>query len=209
VIKGMKKNKKDFFIDRIKVFIANMFSIQKLIIFEIDLENPKKIIPSLINLSFRVGTKKDIDSMDYTIYDYNEKGKEYSKNQFDKGDRCILAINNDRIIGYVWIMKNYMELSVDKHIPISATRSYIYKGFVLKEIRGKRVLNTIDNYIIELLYREGKKFIVTTVADHNKSSIKARERIGFKIIGKIIQIRFFIIKYDYISKKDLIYLQSP
>lgn len=204
-----KKNKQEFFIKVADFFLENIFKIKKLIIFELDIENPTKIIPSPITLSFRFGTKKDIDSMDNMYYDYDAKGKKYSKNQFDKGDNCVLAINNNRIIGYVWIMKNYMELSKYNHIPISIKRSYIYKGFVLKEFRGKRVLNAIDNYIINILNKEGKKFIVTTVEISNKSSIKARDRLGFKKVGKIIQIIFFGLKYDYIPKKDLIYLQSP
>jgi L-amino acid N-acyltransferase YncA len=204
-----KKNKKIFIIDKVNFLLINTFFINKLIIFELDIENPKKIIPSPINLSFRICKKKDIDLMDNEFYDYNEKGKKYSKNQFDKGDRCILAINNDRIIGYVWIMKNHMELSVYNHIPISTKRSYIYKGFVLKEFRGKRVLNAIDKYIIDLLNEDGKKFIVTTVSIYNKHSIRARERLGFKRVGKIIQMRFLGLKYDYIPKKELKYLQSP
>jgi len=203
----MKKKIKIFIIDKINFLLINTFFINKLIIFELDIENPKKIIPSPVNLSFKICKKNDIDSMDNDLYDYNEKGRRYSKNQFDKGDRCILALNNDRIIGYVWIMKNLMELSIYNHIPISTKRSYIYKGFVLEEFRGKRVLNAIDKYVIDLLKEEGKKFIVTTVSIYNKSSLRARERLGFKRVGEIIQIRFLGIKYDYIPEKELKYLQ--
>ena len=203
-----KKNKQEFFI-KVKQFFLKIFKIEILIIFELDIENPIKIIPSPIKLTFRIGTKKDIDSMDNTYYDYDEKGKKFSKNQFDKGDKCILAINNDRVIGYVWIMRNLMELSAYNHISISKKRSYIYRGFVLKEFRGKRVLNAIDKYIIKILKEDRKKFIITTISIRNKSSIKARERLEFKRVGKIIQIRFFGLKYDYIPKKDLLYLQRP
>jgi hypothetical protein len=204
-----EKNIKKFIIEKIKFFLTNIFFVNKLIIFELDLNNKKKIISSPINLSFRICTKEDIKFMDNDLYDYDEKAKKYSKKRLDKGDRCILAINNDRIIGYVWIMKNQMELSAYNHIPISTKRIYIYKGVILKEFRGKRVLNSIDNYIIDLLIQEGKKYIVTTISINNKPSIKARERLEFKRIGKIIQIRFLGIKYDYIPGKEFNYLQNP
>ena len=203
-----EKAKKDFLFSKIKDALFRVFFINKLIIFEINIENPKKIPPSKIDLSFKICKKNEIDLILKYEYNYNNRGKKYSKNRLDKGDRCVLAIYKRKIIGYAWIMKNKMELSIYNLIPISKKRVYIYKGFVLKKFRGKRILNAIDNYIIKLLNKEGKKFIVTTVGKNNKHSIKARERLGFKRIGKIIQIRFFGLKYDYISKKDLKYLQS-
>lgn len=203
-----KNNQQKLFIKKIKIFLNKIFKIEKLIIFELDIEKPIKIIPSPIKLTFRIGTKKDIESMNFTDYDYDEEAKKYSKGQIEKGDRYILAINNDKIVGYVWIMNKYMELSIHNHLPISTKRSYIYRNYVLKDFRGKRVLNAIDNYIINILKEEGKKFIITTISISNKSSIKARDRIGFKRVGKILQIRFFGLKYDYIPKEDLIYLQN-
>jgi hypothetical protein len=203
-----EKNLKSPIVQKINFLIINTFFVNKLFIYEFDAENPEKIIPSPLNLSFRLCQRCDIDSIDSELYDYSESAKHYSKHQFDQGDRCILAINNDRIIGYVWIMKNNMELSIHNHVPISAKRSYIYKGFVINEFRGNRVLNALDKYVIGLLKQEGKKFIVTSVSFYNEPSLRARERMGFRRIGTILQIRFLGLKYDYIPKKQLQYLQG-
>jgi len=192
-----------------KFIVYKIIFIQNFIIFELNLENFVNKIETQIELDLKIATEKDIDSIIEEYYNYDEFGRQYLKNQQQKGDKCVIAIKNGKIIGYVWIMKGHMELSPFNHIQISNNKTYIYNGFVLKSYRGKRVLNAIDLYIINMLIKDNKKFIITTVATNNKPPIKARERIGFKRIGKITQFRIFGLRYDHISKKDLIYLQNP
>jgi L-amino acid N-acyltransferase YncA len=184
-------------------------SIQRLIIYELDLNNFIEKQDTQIEIIFKVASENDLDSLDKEHYHYSDYGRQWLKHQQTKGDRCILAIKKGKIIGYVWIMKGKMELSINNCIKIPQNKVYIYNGFVLNEYRGKRVLNAIDYYIIDILINEGKKFILTTVATNNKPSIHARKRIGFKKIGNITQFRFFGLNYDYISKKDFKYLQKP
>jgi ribosomal protein S18 acetylase RimI-like enzyme len=182
--------------------------ISKTIIFELDLENsgPKNVTD--LDLSFRLATKKDIDVMDKENYDYDKCAKQYLINRLEKGDKCILTLQDNKIIGYLWMMSNFMELTQLKHISLSKNRAYSYKEFVLKEFRGKRVHGTMYDHLIDMLKKDGKRFVVSTVDADNKSSLKTRRRGGFKIIGNIIRIRFFGLKYDYIKKKDLFYLQN-
>lgn len=47
------------------------------------------------------------------------------------------------------------------------------------------------------------KSVVTTVSVRNDSALKARERIGFRRIGRIQQFRLFGFMYNYIFKKEL------
>lgn len=187
--------------------LAQIFSLNKMIIFELDLNRPIKMIDPKIDITYRMATEEDIDLMEKQDLDYDKKGKRYSKRRLDKGDKCILAVHNNAIVGYIWIMKDKMELSQYNHIVISNKRVYIYKGFVKAAIRGNRVFNGIDNYIIKMSKENKKELIITTVSTDNKESIKARERIGFIRIGKIIQVRLLGFKLDYIKKKMIHYLQ--
>ena len=112
----------NFLIKVIRYINKNIFGIFSAKIIEIDL---KKSIPknkTKLKISFRTASEKDIDSMDEVQYGYNKSAKKYSKNQLKKGDKCILAIHRDKIIGYVWIMKDYMELSKKKHIILHKKR---------------------------------------------------------------------------------------
>jgi hypothetical protein len=191
----------------VKKLLKRIFSIDILNIYELDLIKKISKITLPLILSFRFGNKEDLNSMDHGIYDYSNKEILYFNNRLDQGDRFLLAIHNGSIVGYVWIMKDCMELSVHNHISLSSNKSYIYKGFVLDEYRGNRILNGMDYFVIDLMRTEGKKFIITTVSIRNVASNKARRRIGFKIIGRIINFRLCGLKFDYISKKNRKYLQ--
>lgn len=197
-----------FFKKALKSAATKIFRVNSLIIFELDIESPvRKIFPS-IELSFAIASEEEIDSMDEEHYGYDEKGKQYSKDRLKKGDKCILAVYGGKITGYLSAMKDNMELSQLNHIPLHRNRAYLYKGFVLEEFRGKRVLNALVAYMINTLKKDGKSFLVYTVAKDNKPSIKATERMGFKRVGQIIQVKLFGLRYDYISRMDLEYIQG-
>ena len=192
----------------LKITALSILRITKIIIYELHSQLPMRKISPKIDLSFRLATLKDILAMNNELYGYDAKAIKYSLDQFKKGDKCILSLHNNKTVGYIWIMKDYMELSQVNHIRIPEDRAYIYKCFVLKEFRGKRILNAIDSYAIEELRKTDKKYVITSVAKNNKPSIKAKERMGFKRIGKITQFKFLGFHYDYISKKALNYLRT-
>lgn len=194
----------------LKYAAGKIFKISKKIIFELDLKKNYPEVAIEQQLLFRLATQQDIDSMDEEHYDYDEKSKQYSKDRLKKGDKCVLAVLDNRIIGYLWLMKDYMELSQYNYILLSKNRAYTYKGFVLKEYRGKRIHAAMYKYIITMLKKERKRFVVSSVETSNKPGLKSksRDRAKYEQIGKIIQIKFLGLKYDYINKKTLKYLQS-
>jgi len=183
--------------------------INKLIIYELDLEKPIKKIKPKIHLTFRLAEAKDIQAMDKENYDYSQRTKKYAYERLDKGDRCLLALHKDKIVGYVWIMNGNMELSQFNHIPLPWNKSYIYRSFVLEKFRGMRIVNAMGAYISNELRKENKRYKIATISVTNKSSIRAFDRVGYEKIGHILQFRFLGLKYDYISKEDLKYLQNP
>ena len=195
----------------LKYIKAKIFKISKVIIFELALVKSVSKVATELELSFRMASEKDINSMDEKHYGYDSKGKQYSKDRLAKGDKCILALHNDKIIGYIWLMKDHMELSQYNHIPLPKNKAYTYNGFVLKKYRGKRVHAAMYAYIVDMLKKDGKRFVISEVDEANKPALKTKnnERGEFRKIGKIIQIRFLGLKYDYIKKKELKYLQTP
>jgi len=209
-IKLLQKYRPIVFLKKALKFVASKaFSIETLIIYELDIEgNVRNVIP-LIELSYVFADKNDLETLNDERYGYNVKGMKYCKERMALGDKCALALHDGEVVGYIWMMQDKMELSKSNLITLSKNRRYIYKGFVVEELRGKRVLSGIDNYLIEIMRRDSKRFIVTWISEKNKSSIKQKERLGYKEIGRITQLKLFGFKYDYISKKDLLYLQTP
>jgi len=195
-----------FFRKVLKFIALNLVRIRRVNIYELNLEDSVRRILPQVKISFRLAEVTDIESMDEENYGYNSEAKKYSVERLKKGDECVLALYNGKIAGYMWIMKGYMELSQFKHIRVPKNRAYIYNGFVLKEFRGKRILNAMDTFVIEKLRKEDKKYLVTTVAQDNKSPVKARDRMGFKKVGEIIAFKALGYQYSYVPKKSLDYI---
>lgn len=200
---------RSFFFRVIRFIKKNIFGVFRANIFQYDIENPGKKIESDLDLSFRLATKEDIAAMDEEHYDYDEKAREYSIDRLEKGDRCILAVYNNKIVGYLWSMRDTMELTQFKHIPLAKNRASSYKGFVLTDFRGKRIHPAMYNYLISILKKDGKRYIVSMVDLDNKSSIKTKQRGNYKVIGEIVHVRLFGFKYDFIKKQTIEYLQKP
>ena len=146
--------------------------------------------------------------MDMEHYTYDENSKKYSLSRLEKGDRCVLAIHNNKIVGYLWSMRDTMEINQFKHIPLAKDRSSSYKGFVLKEYRGSRIQAAMYDFLIDILKNDGKRFVVSVVDFDNKPSIRTKQRGGYKTVGQIVHISFFGLRYDAINKKTLSYLQN-
>lgn len=198
-----------FVIKTIKYVNKNILGVLKAYIFEFDFENPGPPTNSLINLSFKIATEKDIMNLDEELYDYYPNAKKYSQERLKKGDRCILALHNGKIVGYLWTMADStMEVAQSKYIKISENRTYSYKGFVLKEYRGMRIHGEMYAYLIGLLKKDGKRYVISTVDTDNKPSLKTKRGGGYKMVGSIIHIRFFGLKIDYMNKKYKKYLQK-
>lgn len=192
-----------FFWKVIKIIALNLFRIRRVIIYELDLATSVKEILPQVEVSFRLAEITDIESMDEENYNYNRKAKKYSAERFMQGDECILAVYNGRIVGYIWIMEGYMELSQYNYIKIPRNWAYVYSVFVIKEFRGKRIIHAMNGCIIQKLGRKNVKIIITTVAKDNKPAAKAKERIGFKRVSEIIIFKLLGFQYAYISKRNL------
>ena len=174
-----------------------------MLIFELKLEAESLKIVSKIPITTRFATAEDLDSINSENYGFYSGDKKYIQERMKHGDKCLLSIWENEIVGYGCIMKDKMELSQYTHIPLPEKKVYTYKGYVAKEFRGKRVIGVNDMEKIKYFRKEKKEYWLTCIDKKNTASIKARERLSFRKIGKIVQIVFFGFHYDYISKKDL------
>jgi ribosomal protein S18 acetylase RimI-like enzyme len=187
----------------VSILFSALYRINRLLIYELELREPVTPITSDIDLTYGFATFNDIQSMNKEDYNYSWKGKRYSLQRLHQGDRCLLAFYGNEIVAYLWIMNGYMELSQSHHIPLPVGKTYLYKVFVVKNFRGKKILNAMHSYLFPLLYRENIRYLLTTVNVNNQSAIKAKTRSGFKEIGHIVHYRLLGFHHDYISPNDL------
>ena len=190
--------------------LSKLFWIEKIILYELDLEKNLNIALPTIDVDFRLATRKDIENLDNEEYGFEPIDKKYSLKRLEKGDKCVLAIHNKEIIGYISTMYGEMELSRVKHISLPNNKLYSYNGFVKKEFRGNRIHSGMFYHINDLGRKNGKKYGISAVFSRNKPAIKAktRQKDIFRVIGKIKQITIFGKDFVLINKKYLEDLRS-
>jgi GNAT superfamily N-acetyltransferase len=181
----------------------------KIYVYQLNIEKCASEIDVPLGLTYRIASRSDILRLDKEKHDYDRKAKRYLLNRLKHGDRCIFALADEEIIGHMWIMKARMEMSQGRLMRLSSERAYIYKGFVIKEARGQRVLAGLDQFAVELLRNEGFQLIVTTVESSNYPAIAARKRKGFVKIGEIWQYRICGVVINRIEKDIVEYLKGP
>lgn len=191
----------------LKYVLRKILKIDVMLIFELKLDDEPLKVFSKIPITTRFANKEDMDIIDSEDYGFYRGDKIYLEERMKHGDKCLLSIWENKIVGYGWIMKDEMELSQYTHISLPEKKVYTYKGYVLKEFRGKRVIGINDMEKIKYFRKEKKEYWLTSIEKKNTASIKARKRLGFREIGKIIQIDFLGFHYDYIPRNDLNLLQ--
>jgi len=183
----------------------NLFGFWKAIVFQLDLEKKYPQVDTGLPLSFRYASEQDIDSMDDKHYNLDEKSKEYLKERFKENGKTILAVYNNKIVGYLCLILDQMELAPNKFKNLQKNKAYTYKGFVLEEYRGRRIHSAMYSQLVKFFKKEGKRYVISTVDEDNKPALKTKlkNRADYEIIGTLIHIRFFGLKFDYIPKRYL------
>jgi len=197
------------FLAKLFKFIAfNFFYIEKEVIFELDLTQNCKPVKATIPLEFKWGTEKDILLMDKKKYEYARKGKRYVLERMKKGDELMLVLYGNKIAGYHLVMKGAMELAAAKILDLPLTKAYLYKGFVEKSFRGKRIIDHFIYLTAEGLKKRGFKKLIMAVSRNNFPMLKVIERMAFNPIGSITLVKILGYTMPFVSRKTLFALKS-
>lgn len=102
---------------------------------------------------------------------------------FARGDRCIGAFAEGRLIAYTWLA-----YAATPHIrgvwaDFSPQLRYSYKTFVHPRYRGKRVVQAMHAFCDDPALRRGKAFALNYVDIENFASFAALERAGSRVAG--------------------------
>lgn len=120
----------------------------------------------------------------------------FIKENMNQRNECLGALKNDILIGYTW--RSLTQTQVYKNIWIKFPDNTIYnfKSLVLPSYRGQHVLNKIYSLGEKDLINQGKSVCLSFTESHNYSSLKAKKRAGYKIIGYIAHIK--LLKHYFI-----------
>jgi len=108
-------------------------------------------------------------------------------------DYCFGAFDQSELAGYCWVARQNIE---PKHnqadhpktgtaLSFGKDTGYVYKAFTRPEWRGQKVFPRVLGFASCELNRLGIRRLISTTDWMNHSAIRAFERSGFEIVGKV------------------------
>lgn len=112
-----------------------------------------------------------INQVDYMLKNF--QSKKAINEQINQGAQYFLLYFENTEVGYFSIQKN-------------STALFLSKLYILKAFRGKSIGKKSIDFIVTKAVDLGCESITLTVNKYNTNSIKAYEKMGFKIIASVV-----------------------
>jgi GNAT superfamily N-acetyltransferase len=108
-----------------------------------------------------------------------------------RGDLCVGALENDRLLGYAWFAFGATPESDGVWIDLDRRATYSYRHFVRPEARGRRIAAMLVTAADAACMQRGVSRYVTLIYTHNRASIRASLRSGAGSVGYAACLRLF------------------
>lgn len=136
----------------------------------------------------RLGTKEEVESVGLANH-----RSEMFLSRYDAGDRCMVAVVGDRIVGYEWLCcgDQHREERYLYRIRIPSGSMYCYNAHIDPQYRISGIWLKFKNYIGGLMRENGKDRIITLIDYDNIMSINTHIRFGFHVFMCVTALRIF------------------
>ena len=154
----------------------------------LQLNGVPRVPPSMLrgSATVRFATVADIDE----LASLQDK-KEIFRKRFTEGDRCVVAIVDNRIVGYEWFSDSsiHHEAAWGYHITIPGGFVYAYDAYIDPAYRNTGVWLRFKAYLAEWMTACGKRGVLTFVDYGNWPSLRTHLRFGFQPTESVIALR--------------------
>jgi L-amino acid N-acyltransferase YncA len=149
-------------------------------------------VPNEINARgtqiIRLATSEDIEGMCLL-----ENKPILFKTWLGRGERCVVAVDNDEIVGFEWFSAAgfYLEERFNYKIIIPPDAVYTYDAYIKENFRLRGIWVQFQALIKQWMDSNNKKKIIALIDYGNDHSIKTHVRFGFQIYQDVIWINVF------------------
>jgi len=110
---------------------------------------------------------------------------------FEKGDRCLLQIDGEKLVGYAWLASSSLvEVAWGFHINMPDDTVYNYKGFTAVEYRGKGFQPLRHLKLLEHVRTTGQQRLFGYVDHLNLRSLNGVRKSGYRPVGVLCCIKW-------------------
>jgi hypothetical protein len=105
-----------------------------------------------------------------------------------RGDRCHAVFEGATLASYTWYAR--APLRVDEFLlRFDPAYTYMFKGFTHPAYRGRRLYALGIHRALRVFTDEGQRGLVSDVASNNFASLRAAERMGYRIFGNVYLVK--------------------
>jgi hypothetical protein len=105
---------------------------------------------------------------------------------FDTGNRCLLQLDGERLVGYSWVgTARLVELMWGLHFNMPDDMVYNYNGFTVPDYRGTSYQALRHLKILELSREHGTRRLFGYVDHLNYASLRGVEKSGYQRVGVV------------------------
>jgi GNAT superfamily N-acetyltransferase len=140
----------------------------------------------------RFATLDDLDALTRL----QDKGALY-RQRFAEGDRCVVALVGDRIIGFEWFSESasHHETGWGYRITIPGGYVYAYDAFIDPAYRNTGVWLRFKAHLADWMAARGKHGVLTFVDYGNWPSLRTHLRFGFQPADTVVALRVLGIRF--------------
>ena len=111
--------------------------------------------------------------------------------RFAEGDRCVVAIIDDRIVGYEWFSDSLIHHEAAWGYPITIPGGFVYAydAFIDPAYRNTGLWLRFKASLAEWMAARGKRGVLTFVDYGNWPSLRTHLRFGFEPTESVVAVR--------------------
>ena len=145
---------------------------------------------------------READAEDISPMCLLENKRGLFEKRFSAGERCILAVKGEQIIGYEWISTKNIHIEERYNYPLKVPDDavYAYDALIKPEYRRQGIWSSLQKYTIYTASCDGRKKVMVMVDHDNQISIQAHLRFGY-VFSKKVQIFILLGKVFFREKK--------
>ena len=132
------------------------------------------------------------------IYEVQEK--RIIDPRFDRGEKCYVALINERVTSYIWSSRASVGVDeINMAVKPSAEEAYLYDAFTIKKWRGNNLYPAVLKLALETAEKEKLKRSLIFVEHKNTASRKGVSKVGFEQFQTLYYKRFLFFSNKKLS----------
>jgi hypothetical protein len=116
--------------------------------------------------------------------------KEVLLKRLERGSRCLLIKNNNKVIGYTWFNFKANDTPFYK-FSLKENEAYLFDAYVLMGFRGKRIAPFMRYQCYKELYKLDKSVLYSISDYFNNQSIRFKKKLNAKFLCLMLYINLF------------------